>query len=195
MNRKRASFGSAALLSTVLLASALPMAATQRAKAKQGAGFTYAAHFTCGIDPPGAVQRIVPGRYATGIQIHNPNDDEITFRKRISLTFPDAAFGSAPKPGLVSKWTTNSIPAGAALMLDCGEIPSDFFPAVEFPPYIQGFLVLESKSSLDVRAVYTAAVVDGQGNATVQAMDVEVVPERVIGPGSTKGSAAGSSKN
>ena len=65
-------------------------------------------------------------------------------------------------------------------MVDCAEIPGDFFPGLEFPPYIQGFLVLESKSSLDVRAVYTAATVDAMGNATVETMDVVVVPERVL---------------
>ncbi len=68
--------------------------------------------------------------------------------------------------------------SGEALMVDCAEIPSEFFPGTGFPPYIQGFLVIQSFRSLDVRAVYTAAAIDAEGKMTVQTMDVESVPER-----------------
>ena len=179
MNANRATFGSLGVLLGVLLLPTL-RAAQDGPSSKSDPTFSYAAHFTCGTDPPQGVDRIMPGQYATGIQIFNPNDEEVPFRNRIALTFPDASGEAGPNPGLVSKWITNSVPPGTALMVDCGEIPEDFLPGLPFPPYLQGFFVIESRGSLQVTAVYTAAAIDAKGNTTVQTMDVEVVPERII---------------
>ena len=47
-----------------------------------------------------------------------------------------------------------------------------------FFPGLGNILTIESSDSLNVRAVYTAAVVDDQGVMEVQSIDVENVPER-----------------
>ena len=66
-----------------------------------------------------------------------------------------------------------------AFGVDCEEIPFEFFPDVEtgFPPYVKGFLVVESDLSLDVIAVYTAGDLMSTG---VGSIDVEDVRERRI---------------
>ncbi len=88
--------------------------------------FGFAAHFTCGFDPDGAFSRIVPGQYATTINIHNPHSSSVTIRRRIALTFPDQNGGSAQSPGAVSGFLEDSLAPGEALQVDCGEIPSEF---------------------------------------------------------------------
>ena len=79
-------------------------AATSRTAASEQAPskFSYAAQFTCGFDPDGAFARIVPGQYATTVNIHNPGTVPITLIRRVALTFPDGKGGSAPAAGLVS---------------------------------------------------------------------------------------------
>lgn len=51
----------------------------------------------------------------------------------------------------------------------------DGFPT----PYIEGFVVIQSRESLDVRAVYTSATLDENGQVTAQSgIDVEEIHER-----------------
>jgi hypothetical protein len=45
--------------------------------------------------------------------------------------------------------------------------------------YIEGFVIIQCKSSLDVTAVYTSAAVDSQGQIVGQSgIDVEQIRER-----------------
>ena len=58
-----------------------------------------------------------------------------------------------------------------ALKVACDEIPSQFFPGVpDFPPYVHGFLIIESSRKLNVTAVYTTGTAEA-----VQSIDVEEV--------------------
>ena len=51
----------------------------------------------------------------------------------------------------------------------------DGFPT----PYIEGFVVIQSRESLDVSAVYTSAALDENGQVTAQSgIDVEEIHER-----------------
>ncbi len=144
------------------------------------AQFSYAAAFTCGLSPQTAFVRVVPGQYATAVQIHNPSLSEVTLRRRLSLTFPNVASGPAPLPGLVSEWILTEIGPGESIEVDCGEIPEDFLRGVKLPPYVQGFLVIQSRESLDVTAIHTTATVDAKGNMNVQSIDVQEVGERIL---------------
>ena len=158
---------------------ALPLLAARDTQAEPKAPTSgYAVPFVCGFDPDGAFQRILPGQYATSVLIHNPGPNAVTLRKRVALTFPDENGMSAQVPGLVSGFVTDTLQAGQALQVDCGEIPSELLPGIPFPPYLMGVLSIESRGSLDVRAVYTAGMVDDQGVMEVQSIEVESVPER-----------------
>ena len=156
---------------------ALPLVAAN-ATDREPNRFSYTAPFVCGFDPDPAFQRILPGQYATTIMVHNPNRGPVTFQKRIALTFPDENGGSAQVPGPVSGFLTDTLQPGQALQIDCQEIPNEFLSGIFFPPYIEGVLTVESPHSLNVRAVYTAAMVDDLGVMEVQSIDVESVPER-----------------
>ena len=169
-----------AVSSVCLLLAVLFLSPSPAFEGNEGDKYSYAAQVTCGTDPPPGILRIVPGQYATAVHIHNPTGVTVTFRKRLALTFPDKDFGSAQKPGLVSEWIEDTLEEGEALEVDCGEIPGEFFPGVDFPPYIQGMLVINSPDSLDVTAVYTTASIDQDGNLKVQSIDVEEVRERRI---------------
>jgi len=135
--------------------------------------FEYAAKLVCGIQRDPSDMRLTPGAYATTINIHNPNDGEVRFFKKLALTFP-------PEEQKGSEW----IPIGEdvlgsdeALAVDCMDIQRklDKFPR----SYIEGFVVIQSPASLDVTAVYTSAALDEADQPTGHSgIDVEQVRER-----------------
>jgi hypothetical protein len=105
----------------------------------------YAVKFVCGRSA-GAV--VAPGVYWTAINVHNPTDADVTFRKKVAIALPHET------PGRVSPFTDAKLGPDEALEIDCEDIhrladdPADF---------LKGFVVIESKVELDVVAVYTAA--------------------------------------
>ncbi len=146
--------------------------------------FQYAAKFVCGDYlgvPAGA--GVLPGSYATAINIHNPNAFDVAFRDKVALTFPVVegnVVTGGRVPGAVSFFSVDQLGPDQAIELDCEQIPSDF----QFPPsppvisplitFHKGFLVIESRDSLDVTAVYTAT----SGSSGGRSLAVEQVPER-----------------
>lgn len=148
--------------------------------------FEYAAKLVCGLHRDPRDRRLMRGAYATTINIHNPNEFEVEFRKKLALTFPP----QEQKGGDVF----DSIGEGPhvlrpdqALSVDCMDIQRQVFPG-GFPPvfpggppapYIEGFVVIQSRESLDVTAVYTSAAVDSQGQLMGHSgIDVEQIRER-----------------
>ena len=153
--------------------------------------YQYAATFVCGFDPQPAIQRVQPGTYATTIAIHNPQRESVDIRKKIALTF----LPHEQEPGVVSEFLTHGLDANKALQVDCEEIfnikdgnASEFFPVgfpapftTSTPPYIQGFVVVESSHSIDVVQTTSASASNPAGVLLVQSLDVEEVSERRIG--------------
>ena len=138
--------------------------------------FQYVAKFVCGPNSQ-SIQRVLPGWYATAINIHNPDKKNVTFRKKIAFTFPPAE----QRPGRVSEFLVDMLKPDEALEVDCGEIPNEFFPNNPPPtPYVKGFLVVQSPRSLDVTAVYTAGTLGDPavGLPMVRSIDVEQIEER-----------------
>ncbi len=131
--------------------------------------------FTCGMDPPGATSRILPGQYATAVNICNPTNRPMHVRLGVSLTFPDKNGAAEIEGGLVSEPIFRTLQPREALEVDCAEIPSQFFDDLQTPPYIQGFLLVESLRGVTVSAIYTAGQVDEIGNVRVVSIDVEQI--------------------
>lgn len=159
-----------ALVMSIACLVLLPVSATADERAFT---FQYTAKFVCGNNPAGAT-RVLPGAYATAINIHNPNNKPVVLRKKVALTFPPAV----QQPGPVSDSIQDTLGPNQALEVDCGEIPAEFFPPdilAGFPPYTKSFLVIESNRSLNVTAVYTAGI-----TAQVSSIDVEQIRERRI---------------
>ncbi|MDH3605203.1 MAG: hypothetical protein OEU26_36885 [Candidatus Tectomicrobia bacterium] len=141
--------------------------------------YQYAAKVVCGNNPMNPA-RILPGRYATTVNIFNPTSYSVEFAKSLSLTFPPAE----QAPGRVSEALNDRLEPMQALKVACRAaefdtegIPTEFFGSdIEFPPYVEGFLVIRSNRPLVVSTVYTA----GPDGEPVQSIDVEPVTAIVL---------------
>lgn len=160
----------AAVLSVVTIGASAGISAAAEQVPAPGVKFQYAAKFVCGRNNQDRV-RVTPGMYTTAINIFNPSDEPIAFRKKIALTYPP----KEQRPGKVSDSISHVLPPHHALAVDCEEIPREFFGPLG-TPYSKGFLVIESRGSLDVTAVYTS----GGRNSWNQSIDVEQIKERRI---------------
>jgi hypothetical protein len=131
--------------------------------------FTYVAKFVCGrastvanTPPP-----VATGFYFTAINVHTILLTE--FKKRISVALP------GEKAGKVSQTFGATLKENEALEIDCPDIVRhlEFPPPV--PPFVKGFVTIESPRELDVVAVYTVAA---SPTGTVIALEVDRVPRR-----------------
>jgi CARDB len=137
--------------------------------------FEYAAKFICGLQKDPEDPRLTRGFYATEINIHNPNETEVKFKKKLALTYPP----EAQRPGKIYRISEDVLGPDEALAVDCGDVERRLFPGGLPAPYIIGFIVIESPASLDVTAVYTVAALDRAGRVTNQSgIDVEQIRER-----------------
>jgi hypothetical protein len=124
--------------------------------------FQYAVKFICGKSA-GTV--VAPGVDFTAINVHNPNDKAIGFRKKFAIALPSET------PGPVSKFFDAKLGPDQAFEIDCDDILRRTQSNASF---IKGFAVLESDLELDVVAVYTAAGATGR----VETMELERVTPR-----------------
>lgn len=140
------------------------------------ATYQYAAKLICGLQREPDNMRLARGFYATAINVHNPQEETVTFSKKLALTFPP----EEQRPGKVMPIDTDELRADQALEVDCIDIRRKLFPN-GFPPpgYIKGFVIIQSDGKLDVEAVYSTAKLDRQGEITEHSgIDVERIPER-----------------
>jgi hypothetical protein len=134
--------------------------------------FQYAVKFICTSNIPGTSQTttsLLPGSYATVVNIHNPNPRAAGFRMKLAR-----ATSTEVEPPQISKFIKDSLKPDQATKVDCSRLGDFGPPAIHG---FEGFLVIESSLSLDVVAVYTAA---GRGGEGVSSMDVEYIRERKI---------------
>jgi len=126
--------------------------------------FQYAAKFICISNIPGTSQTtgsFVPGKYQTAVNIHNPQNVLVKYRKKMAW------------PIEISKYYEGSLKPDAVEGISCEQIGNFGLHLIHG---FEGFLVIESVASLDVVAVYTAC-----GHAQeVSTMDVEQIKERRI---------------
>jgi hypothetical protein len=139
--------------------------------------YEYAAKFICGVQKDREDLRLTPGVYGTEINVHNPNDHTVRFRKKLALTFPPGE----QRPGEILRFPEEDyLRPDQALAVDCNHVRAKLFGgSFPAPGYITGFIVIESTASLDVTAVYTTAALDEQGQVIDQrGIDVEQIHER-----------------
>jgi CARDB protein len=148
---KNRSFYGCAMIAFVFFAGS-------RSHAQKDQLFQYASKFLCGT---GDGLRTVPGRYLTAINIHNPADERVAFDWKVAVALPlQGAQVVSPFAPL------ELIPDGAG-DLTCKQIlEQSHHPA----PFMTGFVVIESKTELDVVAVYTAT------DPTGKSISIEVKP-------------------
>jgi hypothetical protein len=138
--------------------------------------FEYAAKLVCGLQKDPKDMRLARGFYATTINIHNPNDVNAVFFKKLALTFPP----EEQKAGSIIRIAIDTLKPDEALKVDCNEVQK-LFPNGFPQPYVEGFVVVQSLQSLDVTAVYSTAALDKEGMVTAHSsIDVDQIRERVI---------------
>ena len=127
--------------------------------------YQYAVKFLCTSNIPGTSQTttsLLPGSYATVVNVHNPNAASVGFRMKL-----------ASASGDISGFIKGELKPDQATKVDCSQLG-------KFGPHpihgFEGFLVIESPLSLDVVAVYTAAGDTGK----VTSIDVEYIRERRV---------------
>lgn len=158
----------------------------------------YAVKFLCGNfpgNPNASVEGPVkPGNYLTAINVHNPNNISLTFRKKAILLFQaDAPLLPPETPMKPGEFKTVTLPPNWGLEIDCRDIRTVLLPGPPPPIFIKGWVVIEVPGGqggqvnplpLDVTAVYTShGFVQDAGGALVPegfAEDVEsILPRRV----------------
>lgn len=124
--------------------------------------FQYAAKFMCG-KPESPV--VAPGTYYTAINVHNPGERAVGFRKKFAVALP------GERPGPVSRFFDAKLGPDEAFEIDCPDILKHTRARTGF---LKGFAVIESNTELDIVAVYTAAGATRQ----VETLEIERVPVR-----------------
>jgi hypothetical protein len=176
----------ASLMATVSIFTSLPLSAQAQtnwwekpatnswSSGSQSEWFQYAIKFVCGTSSGDPFQ-LVPGTYATAVNLFNAGTSDVTLRKRLALAFPPQEQAT----GEVSDQIEDVMAPGTALQVDCEEIPGEF--VFQNPPpasdHVEGFLVIESNRALNVQAVYTAAGASGDVS-----IDVEKIAETKVIP-------------
>ena len=137
--------------------------------------FSYSAKIVCGLQKDPDDLRLVPGLYATTVNIHNPSSSKATFTKTLALTLPP----KEQKPGEVHRIAEDTLEPNQALATDCMDIQRRVFNGAFPESYIEGFVLIKSNQSLDVTAVYSTASFDREGNFVEQrSIDIEQIKER-----------------
>jgi hypothetical protein len=110
----------------------------------------YAAKFVCGSTPRATI--VMPGAYATAVNVHNPRDPRDEIRWKVALA-------GALVAGKVSAFDRFALRNDEALDIDCRFIARRLAASGIAVPTIAytGFVVIQSAGPLDVVAVYTAA--------------------------------------
>ena len=142
--------------------SAERVRAHYRAQFGPPVSYQYAVKFVCGSSD-GSV--VAPGVYFTAINVHNPLYRSIRFRVKVAIALPGL------QPGPVSPFHTSGLEPDEALEIDCPDI---FKLARHDRDFLKGFVVIESRTELDVVAVYTASGQEG----TVETLHMERVAAR-----------------
>lgn len=156
---------------------------TSTAAAQQRPVNEYATKFVCGVpqSSDSATLPVAPGRYFTAINVHNPTDATVRFRKKFAIALP------LDEVGPIRGFFYSELGADHAVEIDCQDILNAFPPRpFPLPPppirrvrFLKGFAIIQPVDSaveLDVVAVYTAAGATGR----VETLDIERVSARRV---------------
>ncbi|MEJ2303804.1 MAG: CARDB domain-containing protein [Anaerolineales bacterium] len=107
--------------------------------------YRYIVKFVCGKS---GGEVVAPGRYYTAINVENPSERVARIRKRFSIALPGEMAGP------VSEFFLAKLGPYEAMEIDCGDI---FQHTRSRAGFLKGFALIESRTPLEVVAVYTAA--------------------------------------
>ena len=112
---------------------------------------------------------VAPGLYKTVVNVHNPHDVAVDFRRKVAL-------GGPANDGTISVFEFGQIGPDGVQYFDCAYMRR--LSGIGFPNLLDGFFVLEAEEPLDVAAYYSGHAIQGDGG--LRAIDVEQIAERAI---------------
>jgi hypothetical protein len=154
--------------------------------------FFYSVKFLCGLEPlqpnlkPPQEPPVKPGNYATSINVHNFRNLSLCISKKAVIAPPEIQ-----PTQLIGPFRPFKLVPDGAFNIDCADIQSLFPAGVGFPPFIEGFVEIQSTVQLNVQAVYTSCTPSSAAAGCASLGGLEVVPEpfytapstsRVCGP-------------
>jgi len=161
------------VLSRFLAAATLLLLASNPASAQLKTSYQYAVKTLCTLIGDFG-DAMAPGRYRTLINIHNPTEKKIEIARKFAL---------AGQPGdpagdiSITPYKSVTLEADQAIAFNCFEIANFYCPihglCVDFTA-IDGFLVINSPTELDVVAVYSGSPKGGE----VSTLDTETIAAR-----------------
>ena len=141
------------------------------------ARFEYAAKLVCGVQKDPRSMQLARGFYATTINVHNPQEGAVVFKKKLALTVPPGK----QRPGKILPIIEDKLGPDEALAVYCDDLARRYFDGQLPTPYIEGFVVIRSPESLDVTGVYSTAAVGSDGLAgDHSSFHVEQIRERAL---------------
>ena len=141
------------LIASMVVVRPTPVDGAPGSAAQFPESFMYTVKFTCvkEVGPPegdpGGVP-FVPALYRTAVNIHNPQREEVIFRKKAVVALSQ----ESEERGIISEWREERLRSDEALDVDCLDIQKLLQGG---QPVGDGFVVIESRVPLDVVAVYT----------------------------------------
>ena len=126
----------------------------------------YPAKIVCGWDKSDGQNGLVePGRYKTVVNIHNPQNARVRYRRKVAVA-------QLAQDGPISQFVSGTIGPDGSQYFNCAHIRT----LIGTTGLIDGFFVLEAEQPLDVSAYYSSREAIGG----VKSIDVERVAERSI---------------
>ena len=136
--------------------------------------FTYSAKITCVPHLGSASPALMPGKYRTAVNVHNPSEEPANIVKWVTLSPPQ---GETPISG---DKIHESLEPWSAFDVDCPHLRDEFgLPDGAKVPGGKGFMVIQSDRELDVVAVYTARAEIPSSNGVGKSIDVETIKPKV----------------
>lgn len=152
-------------------AGLLAVAFEPEADDPRDARYEYAAKFVCGTREDFREQGSV--RYDTIVNIRNPGPEDTEIAKRLELALPPGG----QRPGDTHDISSDQLGARQTLASNCEDVIRRVFGGGLPAPFIDGYLVLESPTSLDVTAAYLTDLTTSRGLVGSD-IEVESVRER-----------------
>lgn len=130
----------------------------------QTGGPEYTISFVCGANPSGSLDRVLPGQYATLVNIYNPSNVTETVSLKVTLSFPPGGL----EVGDISGFLNKNISTGRSIEVDCDSIRNDIFTGNISTTFFTGYLLVEATVAMDVTATYTVGSVDAVASVNIQ---------------------------
>ncbi len=138
--------------------------------------FVYSSKIVCVPHLGPASPALMPGKYRTAVNVHNPWDQSANIEKWLTLSPPQG------KSQITGDRISETLAPWAAFDIDCPHLRDDFgLPDGAKVPGGKGFLVIRSDRELDVVAVYTTRTQTKAGDGVGASVDVETIEPKIRG--------------